>query len=83
VLAAEGGRFVGAWIDLEEEAQLAGLRGDDLLRWRQERIGPLVESFRVWMDAVEPTLIPDDPLAKVMTYYRNHVTHQSRWAEAA
>ncbi len=72
VLAAEGGRFIGSWFDLEEEAQLAGLRGDDLLRWRQERIAPLVESFHTWMDAVEPTLIPDDPLAKVIAYYRNH-----------
>jgi hypothetical protein len=72
VLAAEGGRFVGAWFDLEEEAQLAGLAGNDLLKWRQERIGPLVESFRAWMHAVQPTLIPDDPLAKVIAYYRNH-----------
>jgi transposase len=72
VLAAEGGRFIAAWFDLEEEAQLAGLRGADLLSWRQERIAPLVESYERWMDAVFPTLIPDDPLAKVITYYRNH-----------
>lgn len=71
-LAAEGGRFVAAWFDLEEEAQIAGLRGAALLKWRQERTRPVVESFRVWMDAVFPTLIPDDPLAKVITYYRNH-----------
>lgn len=72
VLAAEGGRFVSAWFDLEEEAQLAGLAGEALLGWRQEHIRPLVESFRTWMDAVLPTLIPDDPLAKVITYYDNH-----------
>jgi transposase len=72
VLAAEGGRFVSAWFDLEEEAQLAGLAGEALLAWRQEHIQPLVQSFRTWMDAVLPTLIPDDPLAKVITYYDNH-----------
>ena len=79
VLAAEGGRFVGAWFDLEEQAQLAGLAGDDLLHWRNERISPLVESFRVWMDAVAPTLIPDDPLCKVIAYYRNHWTALTRF----
>jgi DNA-binding protein H-NS len=72
VLAAEGGRFIAAWFDLEEEAQLAGLRGPALLSWRQERIAPLVDSYERWMDAVLPTLIPDDPLAKVITYYQNH-----------
>ena len=72
VLAAEGGRFVSAWFDLEEEAQLAGLRGPELLAWRQERIRPVVDDFRRWMDAVTPTLIPDDALAKVLAYYDNH-----------
>lgn len=72
LLAAEGGRFIAAWFDLEEEAQLAGLRGPALLSWRQERIAPLVEAYERWMDAVSPTLIPDDALAKVITYYRNH-----------
>jgi transposase len=81
VLAAEGGRFVAAWFDLEEAAQLAGLRGEGLLAWRQGRIRPLVESFRRWMDAVFPTLIPDDDLAKVLTYYRNHWAALTRFLE--
>jgi transposase len=72
VLAAEGGRFVAAWFDLEEEAQLTQPRGPALLNFRQQRIGPLVESFRRWRDAVEPTLLPDDPLAKALAYYRRH-----------
>ena len=72
LLAEEGGRFVSSWFDLEEEAQDAGLGGPDLRRWRQERIGPLVEQFRIWMVAVRPTLIPSDGLAKVLAYYENH-----------
>jgi transposase len=72
VLAAEGGRFVGAMFDLEEDARLLGLEGDALLRWRQERTRPVVERFLAWMDAVEPTLLYADPVAKVIRYYRKH-----------
>jgi transposase len=72
VLAAEGGRFIAAWFDLEEEAQLARLHGPELLNWRAQHIAPLVESFRQWREAVEPTLLPDDALAKALAYYRRH-----------
>jgi transposase len=72
VLAAEGGRFIAAWFDLEEEAQLARLRGAELQQWRTQHIAPLVESFRRWREAVEPTLLPDDALAKALAYYRRH-----------
>lgn len=72
LLAEEGGRFVSSWFDLEEEAQETGLEGRELLAWRQVKIRPLVEDFRVWMDAVKPTLIPTDGLAKVLAYYANH-----------
>ena len=72
VLAAEGGRFISSWFDADELGRCDGLRGDDLRRWRQEKIGPLVGDFRRWMDAVEPTLPPDDDVAKVIRYYRNH-----------
>jgi transposase len=72
LLAEEGGRFVSSWFDLEEEAQDARLTGADLHRWRQDRIRPLVDRFHTWMDAVRPTLIPSDGLAKVLAYYKNH-----------
>lgn len=72
VLAKEAGAFVGAWFDQEELARKAGLTGAALLAWRQERTRPQVEAFRVWMDAVEPTLPPSDPVGKVIRYYRNH-----------
>lgn len=72
VLAAEGGRFIGAMFGAEEEARTLGLTGEALRVWRRERCKPLFDQFRVWMDAVEPTLTPSDPLAKVIRYYRNH-----------
>jgi transposase len=39
---------------------------------RKQHIAPLVESFRQWREAVEPTLLPDDALAKALAYYRRH-----------
>lgn len=75
ILAAEGGRFVSAMFEAEAEAKKRGLTDDALLNWRQTRVKPLTEQFRVWLDAVHPTLIPSDLLAKVLQYYKNH------WAE--
>lgn len=72
VLAAEAGRFVSAWFDVEAEAKAQGITGAALLELRQRKTKPLTEQFRTWMDAVQPTLIPSDPLAKVLQYFRNH-----------
>ncbi len=83
LLATEAGRFVGAMFGAEEEARNAGLRGDDLVAWRRDRIRPLYDDFSRWMNAVEPTLIPSDPLAKVIRYYRNHWTALTRFIEDA
>ncbi len=49
-----------------------GLTGDALVAWRRARAAPVLADFHTWSDAVYPTLLPDDPLAKVIRYYRNH-----------
>ena len=72
VLAKEAGAFVSAMYISEAQAQQKQLRGDALRRWRQQHVPPLAEKLRRWMDAVEPTLIPSDPLAATLRYYRNH-----------
>ena len=72
VLAAEGGAFLGAIYGEEEAAQKLGLVGDALLEHRQQRIRPIVHSFERWLDAVEPTLLPSEPLAAAVGYYQNH-----------
>ncbi len=72
VLAAEAGRFVSAMFLAEAEAKTAGLKGDTLLAWRRRRIRPLATTFRRWIDAVKPTLVPSDALGKVLQYYLNH-----------
>lgn len=71
-LAKEGGDFISAIYIAEGEAHKKELKGAELLAWRQERIRPLYDELSAWMDSVEPTLIPSDPLAKVIRYYRNH-----------
>lgn len=72
VLAAEAGAFVSAMYVAEGEARKQKLVGEALRRWRQEKIPPLRDKLLAWMDAVEPALPPDDPVAKTIRYYRNH-----------
>jgi transposase len=81
LLAAEAGRFVEAMFEGEAAAKALGLQGDALLAWRQERIRPIAEDFRKWVEAVRPTLLPSDPLAKVLAYYQNHWTPLMRFLD--
>jgi transposase len=72
VLAKEGGDFISAMYVAEDKAQTLGLRGSELKHFRQTHVPPHKEAFKDWMDAVEPTLTPTDPLAQTIRYYRNH-----------
>lgn len=71
-LAAEGGDFVAAIYRTEAEARKRGLQGEALRAWRQDKVPPLQEKLLNWMDATEPALTPNEDLAKVIRYYRNH-----------
>ena len=72
VLAKEGGGFIAAIYIAEGKARERQLKGNELRAWRQEHVPPLMKDLRAWMDAVEPTLLPDEALAKTIRYYRNH-----------
>jgi transposase len=72
VLAVEGGAFLGAMYGEEERARKLGLTGDALRQHRERNMRPLAEDLLVWMNAVEPTLLPSDPLAQAIRYYKNH-----------
>ena len=72
ILAVEAGDYIAAIYRAEDEAKKAGLTDEKLLRWRQEKVPPLMVKLKEWMDAVEPGLTPDDELAKVIRYYRTH-----------
>lgn len=72
VLAVEGGAFLGAIYGEEEKARELGLTGAALLAHRRERIRPIAKDFEAWLAAVEPTLLPSEPLMVAVRYYRNH-----------
>ena len=80
-LAAEGGGFLAAIYVAENAAQEKGLVGAELLGHRQKFIRPLVEDFRRWLAAVEPTLLPTEPLMVATRYYRLHGEALFRFVE--
>jgi len=71
-LAKEGGKFISAIYVAEEQANKRELRDTELRAWRQEKVPPIQKDLREWMNAVEPALTPDDPLAKTIRYYKTH-----------
>jgi hypothetical protein len=81
VLAQEGGAFIAALYVAEEEARTKGLVGDALLAHRQARMRPIATDFARWLAAVEPTLLPSDPLTAAVRYYRNHWGALTRFIE--
>lgn len=72
VLGLEGERWIASWFDKEREARDLSLVGDDLRRWRQRHIAPLVGGFKEWLKLVHPTLLPKSPLAEATRYYANY-----------
>jgi transposase len=81
LLAAEGGAFIGAIYGEEEKAKALDLSGDALREFRRQHISPLVVELRSWMDTVEPTLLPSEPLAAAIRYYKNHKTALLRFID--
>jgi transposase len=82
-LAAEASAFMQQMYDVERDAKLRGLVGVDLLAERQARTRPVVDRFKDWLVAVEPTLVPSDPLGKAVRYYLNHFQALTRFIDDA
>ncbi len=80
VLAAEGGAFLSAMYVEEEAARAQGLSGKKLFAHRR-RIGPILANFKRWLAAVEPTLLPSEPLMAAVRYYRLHGEALFRFVE--
>ena len=83
VLAKEGGAFIAAMYVAEEQAQREGLDGAALLAHRRARIRSITDDFAKWLAAVEPTLLPSDPLTAAVAYYRNHWAALTRFIDDA
>ena len=56
----------------EEKAKELGLVDDALRAHRQRHIRPIADDFDKWLRAVEPALLPTEPLAEPVRYYRRH-----------
>ena len=83
VLAKEGGAFIAAMYVAEEMAQSEGLEGAALVAHRRAHIKPITGDFAKWLAAVQPTLLPSDPLATAVAYYRNHWSALTRFIDDA
>lgn len=68
MLAVEGGAFLGAMYSEEQKANELSLTGAALREHRQRFIRPIANDFHSWMDAVEPALLPSDPLTLAIRY---------------
>lgn len=80
-LAKEAGAFFDQMYAVEREAKAQGLTGDALLELRQRRTRPVVDSFKAWLQAVEPDLLPSDPLGKAVRYYLRHFDALTRFVD--
>jgi transposase len=67
VLAAKA--FVRRLYDVEDEAKK--LSSAERLRLRQEKSVPLLESFRQWLLAQKPQVLPKSPIAAAINYVFN------------
>ena len=83
VLAKEGGAFIAAMYVAEERAKTDGLAGAALLAHRREHVRPVANAFAKWLAAVEPTLLPSDPLTTAVGYYRKHWDALTRFIDDA
>jgi transposase len=66
---------------VERQARRKGLTGDDLRTLRQGVTGPVVREFRRWLQRVEPTLLPSDPLGKAVRSYFRHFEGLTRFVD--
>lgn len=83
VLAAEGGGFIAAMYVEEARAKELSLLGDALVQHRRRFIRPLADQLERWCDAVEPALLPSEPLAAAVGYYQRHKAALFRFIDDA
>ncbi len=78
-LAAQGGRFLKALYDLEDEADDLGLTGAGRVAFRQRRSRRVLHRFRQWLDGVLTKGLPPSADRKVKGQVRDALARLS-WA---
>lgn len=67
-LAKEALRYFKELYKIEREAKLNQLTKDQRYALRQEKSKPLTEKFKIWLDEMYPTTLPQSPLGKALHY---------------
>jgi transposase len=67
-LAKEALRFFKSLYQIEREAKNNQLTPEKRAQLRNEKSKPLMEKFKLWLDEVYPTTLPQSPLGKAMLY---------------
>jgi len=67
-LAKEAMRFFKELYKVEREAKNNKLSPEQRHELRQEKSKPLMEKFKVWLDDMYPTVLPQSALGKAMNY---------------
>ena len=67
-LAKEAMRTFKALYKVEREAKLNQLTSDLRYALRQQQSKPLMEQFKIWLDEMIPTVLPQSPLGNAMNY---------------
>jgi transposase len=83
-LAVQGGRFIQALYELEDEAEEAELTGADRVAFRRRRSRRVLRRFRQWLEGVRARpLPPSDPVRKAANYYIKHFDDLTRFVDHA
>jgi transposase len=80
VLARQAGNFLSRMYAVERRASDEGLSGSALLERRQRETRPIVDAFKVWLEA-QANLLPSDPLGQVVRYYLRHFDGLTRFVD--
>jgi len=70
--AHEALTWIGHFYDLERDARQRNLEGGERLLWRQSRVRPVLEDFRVWLEDQAQAALPKSSFGKAITYARKH-----------
>jgi len=70
-LAKEAMRIFKELYKIEREAKNNNFTSDQRYEWRQKKSKPIMDKFKIWLDEMMPTVLPQSPLGKAMQYCIN------------
>jgi transposase len=71
-LADEAVEFIGQLYLIEKEARVKDLDPQEIYQLRQEKAKPILDDFKIWLDARQPVTPPKGLLGKAISYALKH-----------